>query len=112
MKKYKLGLIGAGGRMGKEISTLVSEQEKFEAWFGITKNKKDNGFKFNHQNLNHEAAASTDLWIDFSSPDAFLNFLPTLIKMKKPVVTGTTGFTEAQLKKITKAGENSQERGR
>jgi 4-hydroxy-tetrahydrodipicolinate reductase len=106
MKKYKVGLIGATGRMGKEISEVISEHEKFEAWIGVGKSNKENGFKFNSQSVDHEKAAQADLWIDFSNPEAILNYLPQIIKMKKPLVSGTTGFSDLQFKKIVKAADS------
>lgn len=106
MKKNKLGLIGASGRMGQEVISLVSEHQKFEGWVSLSRNKSDSGFKNQLTNLQHDSVLKVDAWIDFSTPEAFLQHLPTLMKMKKPIVSGTTGWTEAQFKKLQKAGDS------
>lgn len=41
--------------------------------------------------------AQPDVIIDFSSPEACLNNLPVVVQQRKPMIIGTTGFTEEQV---------------
>jgi 4-hydroxy-tetrahydrodipicolinate reductase len=46
-----------------------------------------------------------DVLLDFSLPDAVLDHLEIAVELEKPVVTGTTGFTPDQQKKIETASD-------
>jgi 4-hydroxy-tetrahydrodipicolinate reductase len=48
--------------------------------------------------------AHSDIWIDFSTPEAFDKVLMHCIATKTPLVSGTTGLDENQFKAIKKAG--------
>ncbi len=71
----KIGLSGASGKMGREISQLIS-----------------GGYETNHTKF--ELADPVQVWIDFSRREATLRLLE---KACVPVVIGTTGFTEDEL---------------
>jgi len=43
-----------------------------------------------------KAAEDCDVYISFTNPEAELTNLPALVAMRKPLVIGTTGFTEDQ----------------
>ena len=105
VKKVKLGIIGAGGRMGQEILKSIKKQNKFEPWVGVDENTKDTGFTHCVANLSSEAISKVDLWIDFSTPKALMFHLPNLLKTNKPLISGTTGFNDDQFKKLRKIGK-------
>ncbi len=64
-----IGLFGAGGRMGRAISELVSARGDLSV-----------------------AEATPDVFIDFSAPDALENNLRTAVRVSRPIVIGTTGL--------------------
>lgn len=80
----KIFLSGAAGRMGQAI-TLLLDGDKQVA-------------------LTNEVVAA-DVIIDFSAPAGTLKILETAIAHQKPVVIGTTGFTEQALDVINRSAE-------
>lgn len=49
--------------------------------------------------------AKVDFVVDFSSPEGALDIIEECAKMSVPVVTGTTGFTPLQMKRLKKLSE-------
>lgn len=91
MKNIKaIAICGANGKMGKEICKIL-------------KRKKINFIKI--ENLHKIKVQNILLIIDFSSPEGFNQALDLAVKMKKPLVSGTTGLTQLQFKKIKKSGK-------
>ena len=86
MKKIKVGLVGAAGRMGKEISQVVEENPRCDLFYAYSRKDK----------WDTKKAAAVDVWIDFSSPDALKDVLKRAAETKTPVVCGTTGFTKKE----------------
>jgi len=105
MKKNKIGVLGASGRMGQEISKCLEGQTRFEAFLGWSRKNISTGYKNNVTKLDLDLMEKVDLWIDFSTPEALMNVLPKLIRLKKPLVTGTTGLSDAQMKKLKAASQ-------
>lgn len=87
MKKLKVGIVGANGRMGQEI-VKVLEASSHDLFYALAKN----------ESLDEKRAAKVDVWIDFSSPQALKGVLKMAEKNKTAVVCGTTGFGEAEKK--------------
>jgi len=86
MKNIKYGMIGASGKMGKEITSLMSE------------NNNKLVFKFD---IDGEwKAENPKLLIDFSLPEVLEKTLSYATEFNSPLVIGTTGFSEAQIKTI------------
>lgn len=100
MKKNKLGVLGASGRMGQEILRCLEGQTKFEAFLGWTSVEKDTGYKHSVTRLEPELVDKVDLWIDFSTPEALISAIPKISRSKKPVISGTTGMNDLQMKKL------------
>jgi len=82
MKKIKIGLVGAQGRMGQEIAKVISANKACELSVAIGRGDKIDSAK----------AKDLDVWIDFSAPEVFAEVLKVAEKYKTPVVCGTTGF--------------------
>ncbi len=85
---YRVGISGASGRMGTEVTALlrsgyVCAETCFE--------------------LSTSASQSVDVWIDFSHPEATLALLS---RSASPVVIGTTGFTPDQLGEIARHAQS------
>ena len=88
MKKIKVGLVGASGRMGQEISRLLENNNHCELYYSIGR----------HDKWDAKLGKSVDVWIDFSSPEAFADTLKFAGQSKKPVVSGTTGLSAKEKK--------------
>jgi len=96
MKKIKITITGALGRMGKILIKRISRNKNLKL-FSLTDVKvgqKINGIKIQRNNLG--AFKKTDVIIDFSRPEASIEVLNYAKKLKKKIVIGTTGFTKKQ----------------
>lgn len=77
---YKVGISGATGKMGTELTTLL------QAGF----NSRGDSFEFSSDEPVH-------VWIDFSQPKGTMALLE---RIQTPVVIGTTGFSESEIHRI------------
>ena len=96
MKKIKITITGALGRMGKILIKRISTNKNLKL-FSLTdlrSGKIINGIKIQKNNM--EAFKKTDVIIDFSRPKSSLEILNYAKKFKKKVVIGTTGFNSKQ----------------
>lgn len=91
MSKVKIGLVGAGGRMGQEITKVIEANPQCELFYPVNRN----------DNWNMEKAAAVDVWIDFSSPEALKDVLQKASLNNTPVVCGTTGLSAAEKDLLT-----------
>src|SRR4051812_18267206 len=80
----KIFLFGSSGKMGKEISNLISQDKKLSLVEKIEK---------------------ADVVIDFTNQEAFSKNLEQALKNKKTFVSGTTGLSDKQFKELEKASE-------
>ncbi|MFA6349609.1 MAG: 4-hydroxy-tetrahydrodipicolinate reductase [Candidatus Omnitrophota bacterium] len=99
----KLGVAGVCGKMGRRVFELASMDKDFEVNFalerkGIPQIGKDLGkIKISS---NPDGLFLVDVFVDFTSSEAADTNLDYAAKYKKPLVLGTTGLTDAQLKKV------------
>lgn len=101
-KKIKLGLLGSAGKMGAAIRTLLKNNSDFAAFVEVC-SKPTGDFDSSYSDLKKIPASTlkqVDVWIDFSRPEGLMNLLPTLQQMKKPLISGTTGFEGHQFSKV------------
>lgn len=100
MKKYKVGIIGITGRMGKSLCTLLSNDLDFDCVGGISSSTTadSNIIKFTSF---EELAQASDILIDFSSTEASIKATKSAYIFKKPIVIGTTGFAKDQISIIS-----------
>ena len=96
MKKIKITITGALGRMGKILIKRVSKNKNLRliSLTDLKSGKIINGIKIQKNNM--EAFKKTDVIIDFSRPKSSLEILNYAKKFKKKVVIGTTGFNSKQ----------------
>lgn len=94
MKRIKIGLVGAAGRMGQEIARVIEGNPRCELFYPF--NRSDE--------WNSEKAAAVDVWIDFSSPEALKDVLQRAAVKGTPVVCGTTGLTSQEKDLLTEYG--------
>jgi len=88
----KLALVGAKGRMGREIQALAAECTEFKTTVAI--DRKEEWTKIQ--------AKEVDVVLDFSSPAGFCQALEWCVKMQRPLVSGTTGLTNPDLAQLKK----------
>jgi 4-hydroxy-tetrahydrodipicolinate reductase len=99
----KLGIAGVCGRMGRRIFELASQDKDFELNLALEKKGtpaigRDIGkLKISSSS---DGLFLVDVFIDFTTPEATEINLDYAAKYKKALVLGTTGLSQAQLKKV------------
>lgn len=99
----KLGIAGVCGRMGRRIFELASKDKEFELNLALEKK----GTPMIGRDLGKLKISSSadglfliDVLIDFTLPEATEANLDYVAKYKKALVLGTTGLSDAQVKKV------------
>jgi 4-hydroxy-tetrahydrodipicolinate reductase len=99
----KLGVAGVCGKMGRRIFELASHDRDFEVTFALEKK----GTPAIGKDIGKLKISSTsdglflvDVFVDFTIPEATEVNLDYVARYKKPLVLGTTGLSEAQIKKV------------
>ncbi len=99
----KLGIAGVCGKMGRRIFELASMDKDFELVLALEKKgtpaigKEMGKLKISS---NQDGLFLIDVFIDFTVAEASEVNLDYVAKYKKPLVLGTTGLNEAQIKKV------------
>ena len=99
----KLGITGACGKMGRRIFELAGLDRDFDVALVLEKKGtpligKDLGKIKVSSNL--DGLFLIDVLVDFTLPEAADEHLNYAAKYKKALVLGTTGLTDAQVKKV------------
>ena len=89
----KIAVAGASGRMGQSIIQSIEQSDK--TTLGVTLDKGDE--------LN-SVIDQFDVLVDFTRPEATLDYLAVCIATGKSMVIGTTGFDDDGLQMIKDAG--------
>ncbi|MDB3870065.1 4-hydroxy-tetrahydrodipicolinate reductase [Candidatus Thioglobus sp.] len=89
----KIAVVGASGRMGQSIIQSIEQSDK--TILGVTLDKGDD--------LN-SVIDQFDVLVDFTRPEATLDYLAVCVGAGKSMVIGTTGFDDAGLQMIKDAG--------
>ncbi len=110
-----IAVCGITGRMGTAVLRVM--QEKNYALSAAFDRKEAPGFGSDPgtligsgnlgvvvKEINGEGVGLSDGIIDFSSPDATMELLGLAKQQKKPIVIGTTGFSDDQRSRIESAG--------
>ena len=99
----KLGIAGVCGRMGRRIFDLASQDKNFEMTLAL----EQKGTPVIGRDLGKLKVSSSpdgvfliDVLIDFTTPEATENNIDYVARYKKALVLGTTGLSDAQLKKV------------
>lgn len=99
MKSLNIGVIGASGKIGKELISIIEERQHIP-FFGIYAKNNPSGYLNKALDIlsesNYSLAEKVDIWIDFSLPESFEKFIPQVASFHKPIISGTTGLTPAQ----------------
>ena len=99
----KIGIAGVCGKMGRRIYELAREDKDFEISLalerrGIPEIGKDLGkIKISSS---PDGMFLIDVLIDFTIPEASQAHLDYIAQYKKALVLGTTGLTDAQIRKV------------
>lgn len=99
----KLGIAGVCGKMGRRIFELAQHDKEFDIMLalerkGIPEIGKDLGkLKISSS---PDGMFLIDVFIDFTMPEASESNLDYAAKYRKALVLGTTGFNDAQIKKV------------
>lgn len=90
-RPVRIVLCGAAGRMGRRISELAARDPRVAIAAGIT---------FAKRSMIADALAAADVLVDFTAPAASVTHAQAAAKAKVPAVIGTTGHSNAQLKRL------------
>lgn len=99
MKKLKIGILGASGRMGQEVQSVV----KVSGHSLGPLISSDNFKKF----LSDKKNPGVDVWIDFSTPEVLATFLNHLDQFPAALVSGTTGINNQLMSELKKRSKKS-----
>ena len=107
----KVAVCGAKGRMGSLIAKLVIKDEDLKL-VGVTENPElklkgkifCEGVKF--YDSVEEMEEPPEVIVDFTTPFSTLKTLESAVKLKIPMVIGTTGFSDEERKRIEEAGSS------
>ncbi len=98
-KKLNIVVVGARGRMGREVIKVVSKDNSLKLSATI-----DNDKKFELKNLRK---INADVVIDFSIPQGAVEAAFWCAQLKIPLVTGTTGLNKKQELQIRRASKKT-----
>ena len=105
MKKIKISICGALGKMGLILIKRVQQYQNLELHSTTDKRIKKLFNKVEIKKNSLKVFEKTQVIIDFSNPKSTMQILKYANKLKKKVLIGTTGFTnkqEALIKKYSK----------
>ena len=74
----KIAVVGANGRVGQRLQSLIASADDLELAAAIGRGDS--------------AIPDCDVYIDFSSPDGFTQWLAIAVERKTPFLSGTTGL--------------------
>lgn len=104
----KIGITGYTGKMGQALLNEVKNNDndiKVAALHSRTAiNQFIEGIEVTNDYLN--LVRKSDIVIDFSRPETSLKVISHCLTEKKPIVCGTTGFTDSQMDEIRQASRH------
>ena len=96
MDKVRILWSGITGRTGTEARELVNQRDDVEIVAGINRT----GAPFYTYDELDNITEDFDVIVDFSHADVYDKVLDFAIKCGKPIVIGTSGLSEEQLKRF------------
>ena len=96
MEKVKILWSGITGRTGREAIEIAKNSDTVEIVAGLS---RSNTNYYNYDELD-KIKEDFDIIVDFSHKDSFDKVLDFALKVKKPIVIGTAGLTEEQMKRF------------
>lgn len=101
MEKVKILWSGITGRTGKEAVEIAKESGSVEISAGLSRSNEN---YYNYDELDN-IKEDFDVIVDFSHKDSFDKVLDFALKVKKPIVIGTAGLTEEQMRRFEEASK-------
>ena len=99
MEKVKILWSGITGRTGREAIELAKDSDTVEIVAGLSRNNES---YYNYDELD-KIKEDFDIIAEFSHKDSFDKVLDFALKVKKPIIIGTAGLTEEQMKRFEEA---------
>ena len=101
MEKVKILWSGITGRTGREAIEIAKDSDTVEIVAGLS---RSNTNYYNYDELD-KIKEDFDIIVEFSHKDSFDKVLDFALKVKKPIVIGTAGLTEEQMKRFEEASK-------
>lgn len=101
MEKVKILWSGITGRTGREAIALAKDSDTVEIVAGLS---RSNTNYYSYDELD-KIKEDFDVIVEFSHKDSFDKVLDFALKVKKPIVIGTAGLTEEQMKRFEEASK-------
>ncbi|XVH30956.1 4-hydroxy-tetrahydrodipicolinate reductase [Haloferacaceae archaeon DSL9] len=105
----RLALTGAAGRMGREVIAAAGERDEIDVVLAVNRSPTDS-----IDGVAVEPASDLDsllaerepnVLVDFTGPDSALEYVDACATASVPVVTGTTGFDDAETDALRDASD-------
>ncbi|GAB4339859.1 MAG: 4-hydroxy-tetrahydrodipicolinate reductase [Calditrichia bacterium] len=94
----KIAINGIMGRMGQELVRQINAYPDFELVGGIDRQKPEEKYPYPVETNPETVVALADVVIDFSLPAGAIAVLKACRNSGKKLVTGTTGFSDEEMK--------------
>lgn len=103
----KIAVLGASGKMGLEITKCAQQISNFELTLAVTKTvEKIKNFS-QQDKLQNISKYDFDVAIDFTTQASMAEILKEFKKIKKPLISGTTGLTPNDLNQLEELGKST-----
>jgi 4-hydroxy-tetrahydrodipicolinate reductase len=108
MRKLRVAVAGAGGKMGQTLIEAVQADRQLQLAAAIDlKGSPAVGRTLGGLKIGSDvtrAVESCDVLIDFTRPEGTIGHLQACVPLGRPIVIGTTGFSEPLRKAVLQAG--------
>ncbi len=111
--QLKVGVSGAGGRMGKEVIKALNKEQDLVLTAAVDPAfaGKDAGqvaeIESNGVIIDaslKEAVNKAEVWVDFTRPDIVKDNIALAVEAGKPIIVGTSGLSEGYVSSLTTNG--------
>jgi 4-hydroxy-tetrahydrodipicolinate reductase len=102
----KLVIAGVAGRMGQRIHALATQDPAFQVIYGLEAPSNMATLPGLPVGSDKSHIAKSDVVVDFTIAEATTALLPDVVKYRKAMVIGTTGFSAEQEAKIAHAAKD------
>jgi 4-hydroxy-tetrahydrodipicolinate reductase len=105
----RIGISGAAGKMGRAVSAVVGRSKGCSVGLLLERKGHDMiGSEIGGVRITDDLKSglgSFDVFVDFTAPQASLEFIKVLAEAGRPMVLATTGFKKAELELIDEAAK-------
>lgn len=99
MENIKILWSGITGKTASEVLKIAKNDNSIQIVAGICRNSN---IYYRYEELNN-IKEDFDIIVDFSHKDSFDKILDYAIKIKKPIIVGTSGLSDEQVEKMQRA---------